>query len=430
MIDNFLKRKTLTFILVLFSLWGNAQELKEKELELKQLRAKELVLLKEVEELKLKSTISDMKKVGLPTSNKKLTVVEHNALTIGFNEAFRMASWTFHVLVPDVITGGVTRTNDFRPDPKLEGKTAVEEDYFITKVRDNGSISYEGFGFDRGHLAPSADFRWSEKGLSESYFYSNMTPQRPGFNRESWAEVENLLRRIIENNPKRYFVLTGPVLHDSLPAIEQSVNQIQIPELHYKIIVDMDEKDPKGMAFLMPNKKCENPLFSYIVSIDSVEKVTGLNFFPNLSAEMEQKIESKADYNAWKVDKEGKDVAPVDQTTLPPKTYNTIEAKYRAGFTTSVVGKVVSTKLTERTKATFLNLDQSFPNQIFSITIWGTNRKNFSYLPEEHLDGKYIRITGEVLIDKNGIPSINATNEKQIELWDEINGQVIKQSTD
>lgn len=411
-------KKALLLFFSFISFVGLSQNLESKEAQLEKLDRQRETLVQEIEVLKLASTIEQMKDVGYPQSENKLIIAEHSALVIGFNESYRLAEWTFHQLLPDVIDGGITRSNDFRPDPKLENKTAIEADYFIKKDKGDGKFNYDGFGFDRGHLAPSADFRWSEQGLSQSYYYSNMTPQRPGFNRESWADIENTLRSIVENNPQRYFVLTGPVLHDSLPVIERSVNQIPIPALHYKIIVDLESDNPKGMAFLMPNKKCEKPVYEYVVSIDSVEVLTGLNFFPNLDAKTERLVESKSDYNAWQVDKEGKDVAPISQESLPKGVYNTIEAKYHEGFEISVVGKVVSTKVIAKSKATFLNLDQSFPNQVFTVTIWGDARKNFSYLPEEKLDGKYIKVTGMITIDKNGVPSLNVRGEKQVEVWE------------
>ena len=221
------------------------QSLAEKEAELTQLQLKEKQLKAEVEALKLASTISEMKKVGYPSGEETLQILEHSSLVLGFDKKFRTARWSFHQLLPDVVEGGITRSNDFRPDPLVPAFSSQEKDYFLKELRADSSYNYDGFGFDRGHLAPSADFRWSEKGLSETYYYSNMTPQRPGFNRESWAEVEMLLRKIVANNPKRYFVVTGPVLHDSLPKIERGINQLVIPDLHYKIIVDHKENKPK-----------------------------------------------------------------------------------------------------------------------------------------------------------------------------------------
>jgi hypothetical protein len=80
---------------------------------------------------------------------------------------------------------------------------------------------------------------------------------------------------------------------------------------------------------------------------------------------------------------------------------------------------VVSAKFSSKSQATFLNLDQSFPHQLFTVTIWKDARRNFSYKPEVDLAGKYIVVTGLVEIDKNGLPVINVTNEKQIQIWEE-----------
>src|SRR5690606_2430798 len=100
------------------------------------------------------------------------------------------ARWVAHIILPDIIDGQVTRSNDFRVDPMVRSGTAVEADYFLQSQKPDGTIEYDGFGYDRGHLAPSADFRWSESALSESYYYSNMSPQLAEFNRNGWAELE------------------------------------------------------------------------------------------------------------------------------------------------------------------------------------------------------------------------------------------------
>jgi endonuclease G len=394
------------------------QGLEQKNRELYELREREKQLLKEIEELKLKECLNLMQAVGYPKAEKKLEEVEHSAMVIGFDCDYKMASWVFHVLTPDVSFGNVTRTNDFRQDEQVTCGSAVESDYFIRIEKPDGTLGYDGFGFDRGHLAPSADFRWSATALSESYYYSNMSPQRPEFNRESWAELEGLLRRIVDQEKKTFYIITGPVLRDDLPKVPRSVNGLKIPELHYKIIVDVSEDQPRGMAFLMPNTKADQRLSNYVVSIDSVERLTGLNFFPLLSSEMEALIESKADFNAWQTQTKGGDVEPIKATDLPKAHFNTEQARLKVGQTVTIVGKVVSTKFLDKSQATFLNLDQSFPNQLFTVIIWKDGRRNFSYQPEVELDGKYIAVTGKVELDKNGVPGITVMKEKQIEVWE------------
>lgn len=352
--------------------------------------------------------------MGYPTSSRDLEIVKHSAYVLGFDCHYKMASWVFHVLSPDISHGNQTRTNDFRLDENLPCGSSIESDYFLKKENDDGTFEYDGFGFDRGHLAPSADFRWSANALSESYYYSNMTPQRPEFNRDSWASLEGLLRTISEQEKKQFYIITGPILNENLPEIERSPNKLKIPELHYKIIIDPSPENPRGMAFLMPNKKCEKRLSEYVVSIDSIEQLTGLNFFPSMDESLETKIEEKSNFNEWETQAKEGDVEPLNAVELPRGYFNTQQAASKIGSTVSIVGKVVSTKFIPKSQATFLNLDQSFPNQIFSIMIWKDGRQNFSYLPEKELDGKYIVVTGKVQLDKNGIPGITVTKEEQI----------------
>ena len=195
-----------------------------------------------------------------------------------------------------MITGRAYRSNDFREDPLVNTGTAIEKDYFLKFPKEDGTFEYDGFGFDRGHLAPSADFRWSKKALSESYFYSNMSPQSPGFNRESWAELEGSLRGYIQDHPTtQLYVVTGPVLKEGLPVIERGVNKVAIPEMYFKVVLDLENK--QAIGFLMPNQKTTYPLISFAKSVDEIEELTGLNFFSRITSEEE--IEKSIDKTNW-----------------------------------------------------------------------------------------------------------------------------------
>lgn len=412
----------LILILVLLANLSEAfsqTPLEIKEAQLREIQTKERAISDEIEALKLHDCVVKLNEIGIPLSQSPLDIAEHSAMILGFDCDSKLAAWSFHVLSPDVLVGGVSRTNDFRKDSLIECGDGIEQDYFTKKLQEDGTYKFENFGFDRGHLAPSADFRWSQKALSESYFYSNMTPQRPGFNRESWAEVEDLMRRIIANTPKPYYIVTGPVLEKSLPKVEKGQNHLPIPAFHYKIIADVSAENPKGMAFLMPNKKCDLPPSAYVVTIDSIEKLTGLDFFSKIDVTNAQKIESKADYSLWNAQTKEGDVEPLYVFDLPKGHFNTAQALSKVGSKVSIIGKVVSAKFAAKSQATFLNLDQSFPHQLFTVTIWKDARRNFSYKPEDDLNGKYIVVTGLVEMDKNGLPVINVTNEKQIKLWEE-----------
>ena len=367
-----------------------------------------------LEELKLKRGIEKIREKGMPQLAEFEDPVCHSAMCILFSEEYRLAKWVVHILSSDIIDGRVSRTNDFRSDPYIP-LAGEEADYFLKFEQEDGSFKYDGFGYDRGHLAPSADFRWSEKALSESYFYSNITPQTPEFNRQKWAEIEDFLRTYIYNNPEsELFVVTAPLLKKDLPRIERGLNKLPIPELHYKIAVDFNKNI--GVAFLVPQENLIYPIDWYAVTIDSIENLTGINFFPNLSPFLEELIESQTDLSKWYPEKHKSDIKPLSREELPKNTYNTVEARQLIGYhrNVTVCGTVVSAHKSGKGNV-FLNLDKSFPNQIFSVTIWAKDVTNFQYKPEIFLQNKKVCISGKVS-EYQGTPSMYLSNSKNIEV--------------
>ncbi|MEX1189290.1 MAG: DNA/RNA non-specific endonuclease [Bacteroidia bacterium] len=412
--------KTIFYILIFVNLSSIAfaQDstviaLKETQKQIEEIRRKEGDLMERLEALKLQNLRTDLQQYGLPALAAGDEPVEHSAMTLLYNEKHEQPSWVAHIILPDIAAGMVGRTNDFRPDSLVKTGSAVEQDYFLKNKMADGSFEYDGFGYDRGHLAPSADFRWSLKALSESYLYSNMSPQLPDFNRDSWAKLEDLLRAYVQEHKTPLYVITGPILRDELPVVERGVNQVTIPRYYYKLA--WDRANGKCIAFIMPNKKCEFPLESYSVSIDSVEAITGFNYFPTLSDDLE-KIN---DVKPWQSVREQDDVAPLKATDLPRNHFNTVQAKIYSGRNEKikVCGTVVSTKLSAKGNV-FLNLDKSFPNQIFTVSIFKDRMVNFSYLPSEYLKGKTICVEGKVS-DFNGTPTMSIENEKAIRFYDE-----------
>ncbi len=370
-----------------------------------------------IENAKLEDVIFRIHKYALPKIENGDFVICHSAICMVFSQKYKLAKWVVHIITPDIIEGRVSRTNNFRDDP-LINNTANDSDYFIKTLIDDGKYKYQGFGYDRGHLAPSADFRWSSIALSESYYFSNITPQSPELNREKWVEIEGFLRGYVYNNPKNYlYVVTAPVLNDSLLVIEKSPHKIPIPQYHYKIAVDLDKKI--GIAFLVPQKNLTYPIESYIVSIDSIEKITGFDFFTSLSKEDEILIESNSVFSKWVPDKQKNDVAPINSNELPKNAYNTVEATqfYDYPKEVKICGTVVSTHKSGKGNI-FINLDKSFPKAIFSITIWSKDVLNFDYQPELFLMDKKVCITGKVT-EYNGIPSMYLNNQKKIQIIDD-----------
>ena len=136
---------------------------------------------------------------------------------------------------------------------------------------------------------------------------------------------------------------TAPVLSDNLPKQERSVNNMSIPDYYYKIAVDFE--DSIGIAFLISQTNLDYPMESFVVSIDSIEAITGINFYPNLCTEQEKLIESQADISKWRSGDQRNDVAPLSKSELQKKAYNTVNAKQFYDYPKEVIicGTVVST---------------------------------------------------------------------------------------
>ncbi len=350
-----------------------------------------------IETLKLQRIQQSLKDIGLPSLQTGDELVNHEAMSLAYVKAYKQARWVAHIILPDVIQGTVFRTNDFRVDSKVKSGTAEEADFFVKKIKPDSSFEYDAFGFDRGHLAPSADFRWSKKALSESYLYSNISPQLAEFNRESWGDLEDAIRGYLYSHPKtELYVVTGPILKQGLPVIERGKNKVPIPEEFFKVVIDPLNK--KGIAFLMPNKKNTAALKTFATSINEIEKLTGLDFFNKLPAATQEQMESLTDATAWLPVSSATDVEPLPQDKMERNYFNTTVAKQWVGQNQDVhvCGTVVGARLS-RAGNVLINLDKQFPNQVFTVFVKKEHIVNFNYNLTDVLKNKIICVKGKVI---------------------------------
>ena len=380
--------------------------------ELEALKLKELSIFEKIEEVRLDKIIYDLKEIGLPSEN----YIKHSAMCLEYDEHHEQPKWVAHIILPQVIDGQVIRTNEFMEDPLIKTGSAVEEDYFLKTLLDDDTYEYDGYGYDRGHIAPSADFRWSAKALAESYFYSNMSPQLPEFNREGWADLESFMRAYIYTNPEsQLYIVTGPILNDDLPVVERSINKVTIPKYYFKVAIDLDKQ--QGIGFVMPNQKISYGLESFAKTIDEVEEMTGFDFFNKVATTTQNKIEGELNKEVWFRDLAGGDVEPISAPTLPKGHFNTTQSKLYidSGNKISVCGTVVGTKISRKGHL-WIELDKQFPNRAFTVFISKEDLINFSFNPEKELLNKKVCVRGKVGVF-SGTPNMAITKESEIELY-------------
>jgi endonuclease G, mitochondrial len=219
----------------------------------------------------------------LPKPTPQNQIIKHTGYTLSYNTTYHIANWVAYELTAEETVPVVTRNNHFVPDPLLKSGSASNEDY-------------KGSGYDRGHLAPSADMCYSYQAMVESFYLSNITPQTPSFNRGIWEKLEKQVRQWAIDD-KAVLIVTGTVLTKGLPTI--GFDRITVPALFYKVILDYTETDIKGIAFIIPNEGSQEPLQRYAVTIDSVEKLTGNDFFYQLPEDQQRVIESTIDLSKW-----------------------------------------------------------------------------------------------------------------------------------
>ena len=223
----------------------------------------------------------------LPLTLKGEKVIYHHAYSLVYNEEHEQAKWVAYVLNKKELSGTISREDNFREDPSVKSGTACNSDYLKC-------------GYDRGHLAPAADMKWSEKAMSESFFYSNMSPQLAAFNRGIWKKLEEKVRDwALENDS--ILIVTGPILTAKNCSKKKTIGQnvVTVPEYYYKAILDFKKDKSKSIAFILPNQGSKLPLQNFVVSIDYLEKFSEIDFFYKLNDTQENKLEATVCKSCW-----------------------------------------------------------------------------------------------------------------------------------
>ncbi len=220
---------------------------------------------------------------GLAQCSCECEIVVHTGYALCYDEEYEVARWVGYEFTSDEAEGTVPRKNIFRADPKVSTGSA-------------GPNDYRGSGYDRGHLAPAADFKRSDSAMAGTFYMSNMTPQKPGFNRGIWKRLESQVRNWALQEGV-ITVITGPILEDTMQAIGPS--KVAVPPMFYKVILDRSGPDIKAIGFVLPNESSKKQLSEFAVSVDDVEAAAGIDFFPFLPDNFENELEKQCEPEKW-----------------------------------------------------------------------------------------------------------------------------------
>lgn len=222
----------------------------------------------------------------LPSHTGEL--VHHAHYTLSYVENHEQGEWVAYTMDRKMLnTPNVPRERDFMPDPKVSTGSAYDNDY-------------RGSGYTRGHLVPAGDMAFDAVAMKESFYMSNMSPQLRQFNNGIWKELEENIRDWTYK-ADRLYIITGPIFDNPIKSIGKK-NKVTVPSAFYKVLLDYEHPERKAIGFIIPHELSEQRLEEYMVSVDELERITGLDFFNGMINDTEEeKIESTMDKSKWNV---------------------------------------------------------------------------------------------------------------------------------
>ena len=218
-------------------------------------------------------------------------ILEYKGFAVSYNNDTRLPNWVAYELTAAEVEGDLPRKDKFRPDPSAIGPQASKEDY-------------RNSGWDRGHMAPAADMKWSIQAMEESCYFTNICPQNQQLNGGDWKELEEQCRNWAHKYGSIYIVCGPIVMNNEHGKI--GANNVVVPDKFYKVVLARINGEYQGVGFIFhnpPQRKSKisgkppvnRPLKSYAVAIDEVEAAAGIDFFPALDAATQNRVERQTE---------------------------------------------------------------------------------------------------------------------------------------
>ena len=207
-------------------------------------------------------------------------IIERRGYALGYSEQYEQPLWVSYRLTADEVTNtAVARAGQrFLLDLAIATGSALPSDYTRS-------------GYDRGHLAPAADFRFDRQTMLESFSMANMSPQLPAFNRGVWKRLEEHVRALAVRRGS-LVVVTGPIFYTNTPVRAIGESRVRVPDAFYKAVYA--ETEPPGIvAFVLPHEGTQAAFCAFVTNVDAVEEMTGLDFFAALPPEAQSNLESR-----------------------------------------------------------------------------------------------------------------------------------------
>ena len=218
-------------------------------------------------------------------SSERTIDFEKIAYSVSYDEIHKQPRWVAYSLSKEELYGYARRKGkQFHQDDSVPYKQADKSDY-------------RGSGWTHGHLAPAADFSWSDKALDNTFYYTNISPQSETLNTGSWQKLENRVRSWAEMFGEVY-IITGPIIGNAENGTI-GMNQITIPDAFYKAVLTRDGESYQAVAFILENSSTPQSYTKCCLSINKIESIIGIDLFCALDNNIEEIIEDNYNKDFW-----------------------------------------------------------------------------------------------------------------------------------
>ncbi len=218
----------------------------------------------------------------LPSEMPREQIIHHEAFSMSYNSSYVLPSWVAYKITKSQVNKEEKIKIKYKTDPLIKSKAADKKDY-------------KGSGYLSAQLVNYLDVKSSKKAVNESFYLSNIVPMKLAFYNHIWLKLEDMTRAWCAESEEIY-IITGPILTDApFPTFGES--KISLPTRYYKVLYDPSNE--RAVAFIFRNGMSSGTIKSFAVTIDEIEKETGIDMFPELDDETENDIEGQLMLGLW-----------------------------------------------------------------------------------------------------------------------------------
>ena len=211
-------------------------------------------------------------------------ILRRMGYTTSYNKETKNPNWVAWHLTKSHTYGKNQRSEEVFTEDMEVSPRATDNDYYSSR-------------YDRGHMCPAGDNKWDKQDMSLSFLFTNICPQNHGLNKYEWNDLEILCR----DWARKYGavdIVCGPLFNSTGEQKTIGRNKVWVPEAFFKVVL-CRKGNPKAIGFIYRNEGKKQAMRDAVRTVDEIERLTQMDFFPALDDKTETRIEAQADLAEW-----------------------------------------------------------------------------------------------------------------------------------